>query len=89
MPIIDNKGNRTTAKKWANTLNLDYRPSTIIFDDRKEVTRLEGRLYHFHYKELLRFVSGGFYKEQPRFTKYLDIRVKSLLKAGVDIDFGK
>ena len=89
IPIIDNKGNQTTAQNWVKALNLDYRPGTVLFDNGKEITRLEGRLYHFHYKELLRFVSGGFYKQYPTYIKYLEKRQKELLQSGIDIDFGK
>ena len=86
-PVIDVDGNKTTAEDWASRLNLDYRPGTVLFNEGKEITRADGRLYHFHYKELLRYVSGGFYQEYPTYLKYLGIRQKQLLDAGVDIDF--
>ena len=86
-PVIDVTGNSTNAQDWARSLNLDYRPGTVIFDNGKEITRADGRLYHFHYKELLRYVSGGFYQQHPTYLKYLGIRQKQLLDAGVDIDF--
>ena len=43
------------------------------------ITRADGRLYHFHYKELLRYVSGGYYQQYPTYLKYLGIRQKQLL----------
>lgn len=86
-PVIDVNGNKTTAQEWAKELNLDYRPGTVLFDAGKEITRADGRLYHFHYKELLRYVSGGFYQQYPTYLKYLGIRQKQLLDAGIDIDF--
>ena len=86
-PLIDVDGNKTTAQDWASHLNLDYRPGTVLFNEGNEITRADGRLYHFHYKELLRYVSGGYYQQYPTYLKYLGIRQKQLLDAGVDIDF--
>ena len=86
-PLIDVEGNKTTAQDWASHLNLDYRPGTVLFNEGNEITRADGRLYHFHYKELLRYVSGGYYQQYPTYLKYLGIRQKQLLDAGVDIDF--
>ena len=86
-PLIDINGNKSTAQDWADELQLDYRPGTVLFDDGVEITRADGRLYHFHYKEFLRYVSGGFYQQYPTYLKYLGARQKQLLEAGVDIDF--
>jgi len=58
-----------------------------LFDDGVEITRADGRLNHFHYKEVLRCVSGGFYQQYPTYLKYIGVRQKQLLEAGVDIDF--
>lgn len=88
-PMIDNLGRKTTVKDWVRTLKMDYRPGTILFDQGKEITRLEGRLYHFHYKELLRYVSGGFYKQYPTYIDYLGPRQKALLQAGINIDVSR
>lgn len=85
--VIDVDGNKTTAQDWAEDLRLDYRPGTVLFDGGKEITRADGSLYHFHYKELLRYVSGRYYRQYPTYLKYLGIRQKKLLEAGVDIDF--
>lgn len=87
--IIDTKGNKTTPKEWAKALKLDYRPGTVLFDGGDEITRADGHLYHFHYKELLRYVSGSFYFEYPTYLAYLGPRQKQLLDSGINIDFGK
>lgn len=86
-PLIDINGNKSTAQDWADELQLDYRPGTVLFYDGVEITRADGRLYHFHYKELLRYVSAGFYQQYPTYLNYLGVRQKQLLEAGVDIDF--
>jgi thioredoxin-related protein len=87
--IVDNRGNRTSPRKWASSLKLDYRPGSILFDNGKEVTRVDGRLYHFHYKEMLRYVSTRAYKRYPTYIDYLGPRQKQLLQSGVTIDVSR
>lgn len=87
-PIIDNTGHKTTPRNWARALLLDYRPGTVLFNEGREITRADGHLYHFHYKELLRYVAQGHYKTYPTYIKYLGVRQKQLLDAGVNIDVG-
>lgn len=87
--IIDPAGNKTTARKWAQSLKLDYRPGTVLFDAGKEVTRADSQLYHFHYKEMLRYVAKGLYFEYPGYLIYLSARQRELLSQGVDIDLGR
>jgi len=84
--IIDINGKENSIINWVKQLDLDYRPGTILFDKGKEITRADGRLYHFHYKELLRYVSGSFYLKYPTYLEYLGPRQKELLKQGVNID---
>jgi thioredoxin-related protein len=87
--IVDITGKRTTPRAWAASLGLTHRPGVVLFDDGKEAARVEGRFYHFHFKEILRFVSGGYYKRYDRFGAYLDDRQRALLQQGVNIDFGE
>lgn len=88
-PIIDIAGKHTTPRGWAASLGLSHRPGVVLFDEGKEASRVEGRFYHFHFKELLRFVSGQFYKRYDRFGAYLDDRQPELLRQGVNIDFSE
>ncbi|MDH5426504.1 MAG: thioredoxin fold domain-containing protein [Gammaproteobacteria bacterium] len=87
--IIDTDGNKTTAARWASRLKLDYRPGTVLFDRGSEVTRADGRLYHFHFKEILRYVSSAQYFEYATYNQYLNARQKQLRNAGVAIDYGQ
>ncbi|MDH5391683.1 MAG: thioredoxin fold domain-containing protein [Gammaproteobacteria bacterium] len=87
--ITDVDGNITTAADWASRLKLDYRPGTVLFDKGSEVTRADGRLYHFHFKEMLRYVSSGQYFEYASYNQYLTARQKELRAAGVQIDYGQ
>jgi len=87
--IVDLSGARTTPRAWAASLGLTHRPGVVLFNEGKEAGRMEGRFYHFHFKEMLRYVSGQHYKRYDRFAAYLNDRQADLLRQGVDIDFGE
>lgn len=86
--IIDPQGNKTTAKAMADALNMTYRPGVAIFDERKLVRRYDSLLYSFHFKEGLRYISGGYYKTEA-YRLYSEKRREELLAAGVNIYLGK
>lgn len=88
-PLIDLDGKKTTARKWAYDLSLSYRPGIILFDEGKEQSRIDGRLYHFHFKEALRYVSDKFYKQYSNYNAYLAVRQEQLLKQGINIDLAE
>jgi thioredoxin-related protein len=88
-PIVDTSGKRTTPRAWAATLKMNHRPGVVLFDEGKEAARVEGRFYHFLFKEMLRFVSGKHYQRYARFGAYLDERQPALLKQGISIDFSE
>jgi hypothetical protein len=46
-------------------------------------------LYHFHFKELLRYVSGGYYKKFGSFSQYNAARRAELLQQGIDINYAQ
>ena len=86
MPIINADGEKTTPKKWANELNLDYRPGILLYNEGDLISTVDALLYNFHFKELLRYVSGKHYQEYNGYLLYLGIRQKELLNQGVNID---
>ena len=87
-PVIDLAGKTTTPAQWAKAMDLSYRPAVVLFNEGREIYRVDGRLYHFHFKEALRYVSGGYYK---RFSvsKYRAAYREDLLKKGIDIDYAE
>ncbi|MBF0263703.1 MAG: thioredoxin fold domain-containing protein [Gammaproteobacteria bacterium] len=88
--IKDIHGNKTTPKDLAETLKLSYRPGIILYDQGKEIMRIESMLYKYHFTEVLRYVAEGHYKKYPKsFYDYLDVRTAELVKQGVNIDIGK
>jgi thioredoxin-related protein len=88
-PIVDMSGKRTSPRAWAASLNLTHRPGVVLFNEGTEAGRIEGRFYHFHFKEMLRFVSGRHYQRYNSFGAYLHDRQSSLLQQGIDINFGE
>lgn len=89
-PILDPKGNKTTPRRLAEELNLSYRPGIVLFDQGKEISRIDGLLYTYHFTEMLRYVGERHYKAYPNsFYDYLNIRTDNLLKSGISIDLSK
>ena len=88
--IIDVDGNKTTAKKWALKINLDYRPGILLYDNKKLISTVDALLYPFHFKELLRYVGEKHYKKYPKsYLDYLRVRQSELLKQGININLGE
>lgn len=88
-PIVDIDGRKTTPKAWARRLNIIYRPGIVFFNEGKERMRMDGMHYHFHFKELLRYVSGRHYRDHATFTSYHAARREELLKQGLVIDYSQ
>lgn len=87
--IIDINGNTTTPRKWAESINLDYRPGILLINEKKVINTVDALLYTFHFKELLRYVSGKHYKKYNGYLPYLRERQVELLNSGVNIDISK
>lgn len=86
--ITDTIGNKTTPKDWLKQLKLSYQPGMVFFDEGKEVTRLEGKLYKFHFQQLLNYVSSKAYKERS-FPEHLGLRQEEQLKQGKTVNIGE
>lgn len=89
-PIIDPEGNSTTPRAFAEKLGLSYRPGIVLYDRGKEVSRIDGMLYSYHFEETLRYVGERHYVKYPKsFYQYLSVRTEQLLSEGKDIDLSK
>lgn len=88
-PVVDLDGKTTTAGQWAKALGLSYRPAAIFFDEGREISRMDGRLYHFHFSERLRYVGGRHHKRFESYSKYSAARREELLKQGVTINYAE
>lgn len=88
-PVVDLAGKMTTPAQWVKALGLSHRPALVLFDEGREVFRVDGQLYHFHFKEALRYVSGGHYRQYKSISAYNAARREELLRQGVDIDYAE
>jgi thioredoxin-related protein len=84
--IIDVNGEKTSPKAWAKKADMTYRPGILLFNEGKQVAKIDALLYSFHFKEMFRYVSGKHYQQYPTFLDYLNPRQQELLGSGVDID---
>lgn len=88
--IIDVDGNPTTPRAYAQSLDLVYRPGIVLFDRGKEVTRITGVLYTYHFEEVLRYVGERHYEQYPEsFFDYLDVRTAEITASGRDVDLSR
>jgi thioredoxin-related protein len=88
--LIDVDGRRTTPRAYAAELGLTYRPGIVLFDQGREIARIESELYRYHFTELLRYVGERHYLRYPdSFYDYLDVRTAELLASGQDIDLSE
>ncbi|MDH3514209.1 MAG: thioredoxin fold domain-containing protein [Gammaproteobacteria bacterium] len=88
-PIVDINGDKTTPKKWAQSLAIVYRPGIAMFNEGALRTRMDGMQFHFHFRELLRYVSGKYYHQYDTPSLYNAARREELLKQGVVIDYSQ
>lgn len=82
-------GKRTAARKWAKKLGITYAPSAVLFDEGKEVIRMEAFLKAFHVQSVMDYVSSGGYKTQPSLQRFIQARADSLLEQGKKVDLWK
>lgn len=87
--IVLPDGSASTPAGWAGALGFTTRPAFILFDAGREIFRFDGPLYHFHFKETLRYVSGGYYRRHESISRYNAARRAALRKQGVDIDYSE
>ena len=86
-PITDLYGKKTTAAALAREYEMIYRPGVLVFDEGNLIKRYDSLTFPHHFKEGLRYVSGGYY-QQTDYRTYSEQRTEELLSSGVDIDLG-
>ena len=64
-PIIDPE---ETAPRPGSSprLGLSYRPGIVLYDKGKEVSRIDGMLYSYHFEETLRYIGERHYESTRR-----------------------
>lgn len=67
-PIITPGGKKTSAKKWAEQLDINYSPTIVFFDEGgKEIIRIESVVWFYRLRSVLKYVLSGGYKKYPTF----------------------
>ena len=70
--VITPDGKKTTAKKWAEELNISFAPSLLFFDENgKEILRVESVIRFYRLNNVLRYITGKEYKKFPTFQAWL------------------
>jgi len=88
--LIDPSGKVTTVNKFIKELGLTYRPGVVLFDGYKEIARIDGLLYEYHFGEILRYVGEKFYIKYPgNFKNYLALRTLEILSNGMNVHLGQ
>lgn len=88
-PVVTPSGKRTTARAWADALNVTYVPSVVLFDRGREVIRTEAMLRAFHVQSVLDYAASGAYKRQPSLQRFIHERADRLRERGVAVDLWK
>ena len=88
--IIDVDGVSSTADEYAKKLELTYRPGIVMFDQGREVLRIDTMLYSYHFAGHLRYVGERHYEEYPESVyEYLRVYRQEILDSGENIDISK
>jgi len=86
-PVTTPDGRQTTAKDWAQELDIAYTPSLVFFDSSgKEVMRIDGFLKTFHFQSVYAYVLEKAYLEIPEFQRYISARADHIREAGFATD---
>jgi thioredoxin-related protein len=85
-PVVTPAGRRTTARQWADQLNIAYVPNVVVFDAGKEVIRIEAFMKGFHVQSVLDYAASGAYKNQPNLQRFIRERADAMRERGVVVD---
>jgi thioredoxin-related protein len=89
-PVVPPSGRPTTARAWAEALDVRYAPTIVLFSsDGREVIRSEAYFKRFHTQSLFDYVASGIYREEPDFQRYLTDRADAIRAEGQDVDIWK
>jgi thioredoxin-related protein len=86
-PVITPGGEKTTAREWAEKLDLGYAPSIVFFDKQgREVMRIDAFLKTFHVQSVFDYVLQEAYVEEPSFQRFISSRAERLVEEGINVD---
>jgi thioredoxin-related protein len=88
-PITGFDGTVTSPLKLASELGLNYRPGIVLFDEGKEVSRVESMLFPFHFSNTIRMALDKNHEKYPSAADLGRERQQQLLSQGLDVNVGK
>ncbi len=70
-PVITPGGTRTTAREWADQLELFYTPSIIFFDEKgEEIIRVDSVVQFYRLRNILNYIISKGYKTEPSYQRW-------------------
>ncbi|MDH3526963.1 MAG: thioredoxin fold domain-containing protein [Gammaproteobacteria bacterium] len=70
-PVITPAGERTTSRKWAESLGLFYTPTLIIYDNQGlEIIRVDSVVQFYRLRNILDYVLTEGYRDYPTFQSW-------------------
>lgn len=84
--VVTPTGKKTTAREWADRLNIAYLPAVVFFDDGREVMRIEAMFKAFHVQSIMDYVASGAYQREPSFQRFISGRADHLREQGIQVD---
>jgi thioredoxin-related protein len=88
-PVVTPTGKKTTAREWADRLNIAYVPAIVFFDNGAEVMRIEAMFKAFHVQSIMDYVGSGAYQREPSFQRFISARADHLREQGIQVDLWK
>ena len=86
-PLQTPDGRDTTARQWAQDLEVQYGPTLVMFDtEGKQAFRAEAYLKAFHIQSVLDYVASGAYRDQPEFQRFVQARAADFAARGIHVD---
>jgi thioredoxin-related protein len=88
--LITPSGENTTAREWAQDLDIGYAPTIVLFSPAgEEVIRLEATFKRFHAQSVFDYVASGAFVGERDFQRYLTDRADRIRATGQDVDIWK
>jgi thioredoxin-related protein len=80
-------GKRMTTAGWADALKVSYVPTLVLFDaSGTERLRMEAYFRPFHVAGSLEYVSGGGWRREPSFQRWLQSKGEDMRRRGATPD---
>ncbi len=85
-PITMPDGAQTTARQFAGDLGINYHPTLVLYDQGKEIARIDSMFYRYHFIGLLEYVGQRQYVKYPDSPfDYINAKTDALTAAGQDV----